>query len=200
MCPLGQCPEVLGHAVQVVAVAGGDQRGIGREHCVIIAEQDAALAERHPVDARSPPLLRQPDMADGRELGLGGHHGAAVAVKVERTGHRAGGLRDRTEDRDLVGVGVDQVGERLLGELHLRHPGVPVHSLTVPRVEISPGRRPGGVGLRRLGAVVHRDRRGEQRDLPAPGGEIMGRIHAEEATISGALWLVPGPLGQLGLP
>jgi hypothetical protein len=100
-------------------------------------------------DAGAARLLRVPDLADRRELDLGGQDRRAARV-AEARGKSRQPRRERRRDGDLVRVGVDERRERGARGLGALDPVLPRRAVLVPVAEVVVVGLPHRVGERTL--------------------------------------------------
>ena len=106
-----------------------DRRGeaLGRDRAVVV--------RLHVDDLRAAQLLGVGDLPDRGELVLADHDPVPLAVESERGDQPADSLRDRRRNGHVVGLGVDERGDRRAEGLVPLDPEVPLGSVLVPAGE-----------------------------------------------------------------
>ena len=142
--------EILLEAGLVIAMARRYESDISLEGLRVPIQRDLTALHRHPAKLGSETLVSLPDVTHGGELGLGHHDRVTGSVVREGSGHGRCGLGHRCADRDIPRIGVDQSSELGPRLLHFLDPGVPVHPVVPPGVQVALGRFPHRGHLRPL--------------------------------------------------
>ena len=129
----------------------------------------------HVDDLRPAQLLRVRDLPDGRELVLADDDPVSLARKVERGDERAHPLRHGRRNRDVVGLGVQETGERRARRLVSLDPELPLGSVLVPAREPLLRGSANAIRERSLRARVRVRRVLEDREL-VPNGQARGQV------------------------
>ena len=129
-------------------------------------------------------LLRVRDLPDRGELVLADDDPVPLAGQIERGDEGAHALRDRGRDGDVVGLRVQEAGERSAGGLVALDPELPLRAVRVPAREPLLGCRAHAVRERPLRARVRVRRVLEDREL-VPNGQARGQVRGQ----------VPGRVG-----
>ena len=128
-------------------------------------------------DLRAAKLLCVRDLPDRGELVLADHDPVPLAGEIERRDEGAHALRDRGRDGDVVGLGVQETGERGAGGLVALDPELPLGAVLVPAREPLLGRGAHTIRERTLRARVRVGRVLEDREL-VPNGQARGQVAA----------------------
>ncbi len=126
-------------------------------------------------DLRAAKLLCVRDLPDRGELVLADDDPVPLAGEIERGDERAHALRDRGRDGDVVGLRVQEAGERGAGGLVALDPELPLRAVLVPAREPLLGGRANAVRERSLRARVRVGRVLEDREL-RPNGQARGQV------------------------
>ena len=178
-CPVGMSRagdrgDVLLPSIHEVGVRRRhDGRSIGDARVIRGRVYRPVGGKRNPFDFGASRLLCKPDVPHGRELCSARYHASPPSVKRECAREGTHGVGDGAHDRHLVHLGVDQPGEGAAATFDLADPGVPIHAVAPPGLEVRVGRPAGVVGCWRLRAVVHRHRMREERDSRAPELQVV---------------------------
>ena len=137
-------------------------------------ERDPPVCVRQDMDnLRAAQLLRVCDLTDGRELVLADDDAVPLAREIERGDERADPLRDGGRHGHVVGLGVQQAGERRSSRLVALDPVLPLGAVLVPAGKPLLGGGANAVRERALRARVRVDRVLEDREL-GPSGHARG--------------------------
>ena len=176
----------LGDRAHVVAMARPERHGrAAHERRPLVdgvgkaLQRDAAVGLGPNVDdLGAAQLLGVRDLAHGRELVLADHDPVALTREVERGDERAHSLRNRGRDGDVVGLRVQQPGERGSRRLVPLDPELPLRAVLVPAGQPLLRCRADAVRKRTLRARVRVRRVLEDREL-VPNGQSRGQVRGQ---------------------